>query len=119
MQEYVHLSNRSDAALGHFGQIPPGRRNDFHLGLKHAWKGTQPSRRMVSSVMFVIPAPRQRDLWVRILLLEVALDRSLRRLAIGRQQPTQLGNIDLGLAIDALAVAEGAETLDPVIGSHA
>ena len=67
MQEYVHLSNRSGIpigiwALGHFGQIPPGRRNDFHLDQKHAWKGIQPSRRMFSSVMFVIPVPRQRDL---------------------------------------------------------
>ena len=68
MREYVHLSNRSDAALGHFGQIPPGRRNDFHLDQKHAWKGIQPSRRMFSSVMFVIPAPRQRDYWVRTLI---------------------------------------------------
>ncbi|MCP5385000.1 MAG: hypothetical protein H6913_10380 [Altererythrobacter sp.] len=58
MKEYVDLSSRFDAAPGHFGQILKGRRNDFHLGQKHACEGIQPSRRAFSPDMFVIPAPR-------------------------------------------------------------
>ncbi|MEZ5695227.1 MAG: hypothetical protein R3E18_01970 [Sphingomonadaceae bacterium] len=60
-KEYVHLSSQSDVALGHFGQIPQGRLNGFHLGQKHAWKDIQSSRRAFSSDMFAIQAPRQRD----------------------------------------------------------
>src|SRR3546814_12762421 len=44
-QTYVDISRLLDAVMGHFGQIPEGRPNGFHLGPKAAWKGTQPSRR--------------------------------------------------------------------------
>jgi hypothetical protein len=43
-QEYVDISSRFDAAMGHFDQIPHlvwkmgGRPNGFHLRLKDAWK---------------------------------------------------------------------------------
>lgn len=60
MQEYVDISNRTDVAMGPFGQIPAGRRNGFHLGPPRAWKGNQPSRRAKRPDLFAIPPPRRR-----------------------------------------------------------
>jgi hypothetical protein len=57
-QEYVDISSRSDAALGHFGQIPAGRPNGFHLEPKGAYKGNQPSLRALWPDMFAIWTPR-------------------------------------------------------------
>ena len=37
------ISRLSNAAAGHFGQIPAGRRNGFHLEQTGAWKGNQPA----------------------------------------------------------------------------
>jgi hypothetical protein len=54
------ISSPSNAAMGHFGQIPAGRRNGFHLERKFAWKGIQPSRHEFPPDMFAIPAPRRR-----------------------------------------------------------
>jgi hypothetical protein len=36
VQEYVNISNRSDAVMGRFGQIPKGRQNGFHLEPKYS-----------------------------------------------------------------------------------
>jgi hypothetical protein len=47
--------------MGHFGQIPQGRRNGFHLERTFAWKGNQPSLREYPLDLFAIPAPRRRD----------------------------------------------------------
>jgi hypothetical protein len=55
------LSSLSDVVMAHFGQIPSGHRNDFHLEQKRPWKGNQPSRRAFSSDLFVIPVPRTWD----------------------------------------------------------
>jgi hypothetical protein len=60
VREYVNISSLFDVAVGHFGQIPQGRRNGFHLGPKAAWKGNQPSRRAFRTDMFAISAPRWR-----------------------------------------------------------
>jgi hypothetical protein len=60
-KEYVDLSSPLDAALGHFRQIPKGRRNGFHLEPVCACKGSQPSRRASRPDMFAIPAPRRRQ----------------------------------------------------------
>jgi hypothetical protein len=38
-QEYVDISRPLDAGMGHFGQIPQGRPNGFHLKPKCACKG--------------------------------------------------------------------------------
>jgi hypothetical protein len=57
-QEYVDISRIPDAAMGHFGQIPSGRQNGFHLEQKFPWKGNQPSRRKFPSDMFAILPPR-------------------------------------------------------------
>jgi hypothetical protein len=46
------ISRPSNAVMGHFGQIPSGRWNGFHLERKSAWKGNQPSRREFPSDMF-------------------------------------------------------------------
>jgi hypothetical protein len=46
--------------MGHFGQIPKGRWNGFHLVQILAWKGNQPSLRKHQPDMFAIPAPRRR-----------------------------------------------------------
>jgi hypothetical protein len=57
--EYVDISRLPDAAMGHFGQIPSGRQNGFHLEAKFPWKGNQPSRREFHFVMFAILPPRR------------------------------------------------------------
>jgi len=59
-KEYVDISRLLDEAMGHFNQIPSGRPNGFHLGLKAAWKGSQPSRRVFQPDLFAIWAPRRR-----------------------------------------------------------
>jgi hypothetical protein len=59
-QEYVDISRLPDEAMGHFGQIPKGRWNGFHLVQILAWKGNQPSLRKHPPDMFAIPAPRRR-----------------------------------------------------------
>jgi hypothetical protein len=59
-QEYGNISRLSDEAMGHFGQIPAGRWNGFHLGQMLTWKGNQPSLRDHPPDMFAIPAPRGR-----------------------------------------------------------
>jgi hypothetical protein len=59
-QEYVDILSHLDAAMGHFGQIPQGRPNGFHLGPKCAGKGSQPSRRAFRPDMFAILAPQAR-----------------------------------------------------------
>src|SRR3546814_17444850 len=59
-QTYVDISRLLDAVMGHFGQIPEGRPNGFHLGPKAAWKGTQPSRRALWPELFAIWTPRWR-----------------------------------------------------------
>jgi hypothetical protein len=40
-QEYVDISSRLGAAAGHFGQIPQGRPNGFHLEPNGACKDVQ------------------------------------------------------------------------------
>ena len=59
-QEYADLSRHLDAVMGHFGQIPTGRHNGFHLERIFAWKGNQPSRREYPPDMFAIMPPRTR-----------------------------------------------------------
>jgi hypothetical protein len=60
-QGYVDISRLPDAAVGHFGQIPQGRWNGFHLRRILAWKGNQPPLRDYPPDMFAISAPRWRD----------------------------------------------------------
>jgi len=60
-QEYGDISSLLDAATGHFGQIPQGRRNGFHLEPKAACKDNQSSPRVFRPDMFAIPAPRRRE----------------------------------------------------------
>ncbi len=50
----------SFAEGGHFGQIPAGRQNGFHLRQKYPWKGNKPSRREFLPDMFAILTPRRR-----------------------------------------------------------
>jgi hypothetical protein len=59
VQEYVDISSRSDVGMGHFGQIPAGRQNGFHLETKFPWKGIQPSLREFPSDMFANLPPRR------------------------------------------------------------
>src|SRR3989344_7250645 len=66
---YVNISRLLDEAMGHFGQIPSGRPNGFHLEPKAAWKGNQPSRRTFRSDLFAIWAPRRCCKGVRTLSL--------------------------------------------------
>jgi hypothetical protein len=54
------ISRLSNAALGHFEQIPAGRQNGFHLERKFPWKGNQPSRQEFPSDLFAILPPRRR-----------------------------------------------------------
>jgi hypothetical protein len=58
--KYVDISSLLDAGMGHFGQIPQGRRNGFHLEPKGAGSGTQPPRRAFRPDMFAIQAPQAR-----------------------------------------------------------
>jgi len=58
-QEYVDISSFPDAAMGHFGQIPSGRWNGFHLERKSAWKDIQSSLHAFPPDMFAIPAPQR------------------------------------------------------------
>jgi hypothetical protein len=60
--EYVDISRFPDAAMGHFGQIPAGRLNGFHLEAKSLWKGNQPSRQEFPSDLFAILTLRRRGL---------------------------------------------------------
>jgi hypothetical protein len=60
-KEYVNISRLLDAAMGHFGQIPSGRWNGFHLEQKSTWKDIQSSQREFPLDMFAIPAPRWCD----------------------------------------------------------
>src|SRR3546814_860744 len=64
---YVDIPRLLDEAMGHFGQIPSGRPNGFHLGPKAACKGNQPSRRVFQPDLFAIWAPRRRCNRVRTL----------------------------------------------------
>ena len=61
MKEYVNISRLPDAAMGHFGQIPSGRWNGFHLKQKSTWKDIQSSLHEFPLDMFAIPAPRWCD----------------------------------------------------------
>jgi hypothetical protein len=48
----------SNAAMGHFDQIPKGHQNGFHLERKCAGKGNQPSRCAFPPDMFAILMPQ-------------------------------------------------------------
>jgi len=53
-QEYADISRLSDEAMGHFGQIPAGRSNGFHLEPNRPWKGRQPSPQAIWPDLFAI-----------------------------------------------------------------
>lgn len=50
---------------------------------------------------------------------KVPRNRCLRGFAIRRQQTRQLCNVDLGLLVDAFAVAERLKAIKAMIGAHA
>jgi hypothetical protein len=59
-QEYEDISRLLDAGMGHFGQIPQGRPNGFHLEPKAACKDSRSSPRVFRPDMFAIWAPQAR-----------------------------------------------------------